>query len=130
MEIWELTYRQDVFGVLLLLRGQWTVAVLSTLALGELQYKDLLAEINDAEARVGWSSHGHPLSDRVLSDTLRRLRDRGLVGRRSEAKQFGPVWYRLTPLGRSLLYAARPLADWAQQHRDVVHGVLRRPRPA
>lgn len=130
MEIWDLTYRQDVFGVLVLLRGQWTVAVLGTLALGELQYKDILAEVNDSEARIGWSSHSHALSDRVLSDTLRRARDRGLVDRRSEAKPFGPVWYRLTPIGRSLLHAARPLADWAEHHRDVVHDAMRSPRSA
>jgi DNA-binding HxlR family transcriptional regulator len=128
MEIWDLSYRQHVFGVLGLLRGQWTVAVLSTLALGELQYKDILAEVNDAEARIGWSSHGHPLSDRVLSDTLRRARERGLVGRRSEARPFGPVWYWLTPVGQSLLDAARPLADWAEHHRDVVHGAIQSPR--
>jgi DNA-binding HxlR family transcriptional regulator len=125
MEIWDLTYRQDVFGVLVLLRGQWTVAVLSTLATGELQYKEVLAQVNNSEARIGWSSHGHPLSDRVLSDTLRRARERGLVARRSEARMFGPVWYRLTPIGRSLLDAARPLAEWAERHRDVVHGAMR-----
>jgi DNA-binding HxlR family transcriptional regulator len=125
MEIWDLPYRRDVFGVLILLRGQWTVAVMSTLAVGELQYKEILAKVNDSEARIGWSSHSHPLSDRVLSDTLRRARDRGLVDRRSEARMFGPVWYRLTPTGRSLLHAARPLADWAERHRDVVHGPTR-----
>ncbi|HEX9336486.1 MAG TPA: winged helix-turn-helix transcriptional regulator [Pseudonocardiaceae bacterium] len=125
MEIWDISYRRDVFGALGLLRGQWTVAVLSTLATGELQYKEILAEVNNSEARIGWSSHGNPLSDRVLSDTLRRARSRGLVDRRSEARMFGPVWYRLTPIGQSLLYAARPLGDWAEHHRDVVHGAMR-----
>ena len=120
MEISDLCFRQDVFDAMELVRGRWAIAVLATLALGELQYKEILAEINEAEIRLGAPSHRHPLSDRVLSDTLRRLRDRALIERRSAAKQFGPVWYRLTPVGRSLLDAAQPLAAWAQAHRAAV----------
>jgi DNA-binding HxlR family transcriptional regulator len=124
MEIGDIPYRQGVLDAMLLLRGRWTVAVLAVLAQGELQYKDILAEINDVEARTGWASYGHALSDRVLTDTLRRATHHRLVDRRSEARYFGPVRYRLTPTGRSLLYAARPLAEWAQQHRHEVRMAL------
>lgn len=117
---WDVPYRQGVLDAMALLRGQWTVAVLAALALGEMQYKDLLAEINHVEERVGWASHDRPLSDRVLTDTLRRARHNGLIDRRAEEGRFGAVWYRLTPTGRSLLRAARPLAEWAQQHRQEI----------
>jgi DNA-binding HxlR family transcriptional regulator len=120
MSDWDVPYRQGVLDAMGLLRGQWTVAVLAALALGETQYKDLLAAVNIVEERVGWASHERPLSDRVLTDTLRRARHNGLVTRRAEPARFGGVWYRLTPTGRSLLGAVRPLAEWAQRHRAEI----------
>lgn len=121
MKDWDVPYRQAVLEAMALLQGRWTVAVLAALALGEMQYKDLLAEINNVEERVGWTSHDRPLSDRVLTDTLRRARTNGLVERRAETGRFGAVRYRLTPTGRSLLRASRPLAEWAQRHREEIH---------
>ncbi|HEY0806678.1 MAG TPA: helix-turn-helix domain-containing protein [Pseudonocardiaceae bacterium] len=120
MRDWDVPYRQAVLEAMALLQGTWTVAVLAALALGELQYKDLLVAINNVEERVGWSSHDRPLSDRVLTDTLRRARRNGLVERRAEPGRFSATWYRLTPTGRSLLRAARPLAEWAQHHRAEI----------
>lgn len=125
MSDWDIPYRQGVLDAMALLQGRWTVAVLAALALGEIQYKDLLAEINDVEERVGWASHDRPLSDRVLTDTLRRARQNGLVERRAEDGRFGAVWYRLTPTGRSLLRASRPLAEWAQHHRREIQAAQR-----
>lgn len=117
---WDVPYRQAALDAMALLRGQWTIAVLAELALGETQYKELLIAINNVEERLGWASHERPLSDRVLSDTLRRARQNGLVTRRAESGAFAAVWYQLTPTGRSLLRAARPLAEWAQHHRDEI----------
>lgn len=120
MADWDVPYRQGVLDAMALLRGQWTVAVLAALALGETQYKELLAAVNKVEERVGWASHERPLSDRVLTDTLRRAQHNGLVSRRAESGPFSAVWYQLTPTGRSLLRAARPLAEWAQRHREEI----------
>lgn len=120
MDDWDVPYRQGVLDAMVLLRGQWTVAVLAALALGEAQYKDVLTAVNDVEERVGWVSHERPLSERVLTDTLRRARQHGLVTRRAQETPFGGVWYALTPTGRSLLRAVRPLAEWAQQHREEI----------
>ncbi|HEX5113902.1 MAG TPA: helix-turn-helix domain-containing protein [Pseudonocardiaceae bacterium] len=125
MNDWDIPYRQAVLEAMALLHGRWTVAVLAALALGETQYKELLAGVNDVEKRVGWASHDRPLSDRVLTDTLRRARHNGLVERRAEAGRFGAVWYRLTPTGRSLLRATRPLAEWAQLHRNEIEAARR-----
>ena len=123
---WDVPYRQGVLDAMALLRGQWTVAVLAALALGETQYKDLLTAVNKVEARVGWASHDRPLSDRVLTDTLRRARRNGLISRRAGAERFGGVWYELTPTGRSLLRAVRPLAEWAQGHRAEIRAATGR----
>ncbi|WP_329065577.1 winged helix-turn-helix transcriptional regulator [Amycolatopsis sp. NBC_01480] len=118
MNNWDVPYRQSVHEALAVLSGQWTVAVLATLALGERQFSDLLSEVNATEERVGWLSHPKPLTARVLTDTVRRLQGHGLVERRAEGTQFSAVHYQLTAEGRTLLSALRPLASWAQQHRE------------
>lgn len=117
MDSWDVPYRQAVEDVLTVLRGQWTVAVLAALALGETRRKDLLPKINAVDDRVGRVSHTRPLTDRVLEDTLRRMHEDELIDRRAEPGPFGATWYRLTPTGYSLLSALRPLAEWAQEHR-------------
>lgn len=117
MEEWDVPYRQAVEEVMAVLRGQWTVAVLAALALGETRRKDLLPAINAVDERVGRVAHARPLTDRVLEDTLRRMQDDELIDRRSEPGPFGATWYKLTPTGYSLLTALRPLAEWAQENR-------------
>lgn len=110
-------YRDGVLDAIHVLRGQWTVAVLATLATRETQYKELVPAINAVAARAG-GRRPTRLSDRVLTDTLARMTADGLVQRRAEEPgNFSPVWYSLTPKGRSLLAAIRPLAAWARQYR-------------
>ncbi|HET8643820.1 MAG TPA: helix-turn-helix domain-containing protein [Pseudonocardiaceae bacterium] len=111
-------YRQAVEEAMELLAGSWAVAVLAALAPRRLQYSVLLGAINDAEQRAGWVAHQRPLSEKVLSQTLSRMQRDGLVSRHRES-EFPPVtWYQITPLGRSLLAALRPLAEWSLSHRD------------
>ena len=111
-------YRQAVEEAMELLSGSWAVAVLAGLAGRRLQYTALLTAINEAEKRAGWVAHARPLSEKVLSQTLVRMARDGLITRHRES-EFPPVtWYQITPLGRSLLAALRPLAEWALSHRD------------
>jgi len=117
---WNVPYRQSLHEALAVLGGQWMIAVLATLALGELRYTDLMTEVNKAEARIGWVSHARPMTDKGLALTLQRAQEHGLVARRAEGGQVGDsVWYELTPKGRALLRSLRPLAEWAQQHRGT-----------
>ncbi len=91
------------------LRGKWVISVLAALALGKLPYTELLATVNTAERRPG--SRHDPLSDRVFTDTLERGVKHGLM-----TKHGDPQSYELTPKGRALLRAVRPLVGWAQDH--------------
>jgi DNA-binding HxlR family transcriptional regulator len=118
MDEQEVSYRQSILEALDVLKGPWTVALLAELALGQVQYKDLLEKINEFEARSNWMFHDKPLSGRTLTDTLQRARDAGLVERLAGETQFKGVWYKLTPRGQSLLLALRPLATWAQENRE------------
>ncbi|MER6760068.1 winged helix-turn-helix transcriptional regulator [Amycolatopsis sp. NPDC000673] len=102
-----------------LLEGQWTVAIIATLAVGERNYSELRDEVNKAEERLGWTSHTKPLTSKVLSDHLRRLEANHLVERRGAGDKFTKVWYRLSADGKELLSMLRPLASWAAQRQVI-----------
>jgi DNA-binding HxlR family transcriptional regulator len=57
------------------------------------------------------------ISQRMLTLTLRRLEEDGLVSRHVEPTIPPAVHYELTPLGHSLTEALQPLMNWAQEHR-------------
>lgn len=115
------SYREGIYQALALLHGDWVVAVLASLATRPLKYTELRQEINDAEARAGWTSHGQPVSQKVLSATLLRMRRDGLIVRTSQCDaSFNPVWYELTPLGRTFLRTLRPLAKWVDDNETAI----------
>ncbi|TDV44176.1 winged helix-turn-helix transcriptional regulator [Actinophytocola oryzae] len=121
-----MSYREGIYEAMALLNGEWVVAVLASLATRPLKYMELREEINLAEERRGWSSHARPVSQKVLSATLRRMRRDGLVTRSEEKASFNPVWYELTPLGQTLLMSLRPVAKWAQGNRAEVEAARAR----
>ena len=58
------------------------------------------------------------VSRKVLTQTLRRLQQYGLVERRAEAPR--KVEYVLTDLGRTLVEPIEVLTDWAREHGGAV----------
>ncbi|MFT4262049.1 MAG: helix-turn-helix domain-containing protein [Nocardioides sp.] len=58
------------------------------------------------------------VSRKVLTETLRRLQDYGLVERRAESAR--QVEYDLTDLGRTLIGPIETLTDWAREHGGAV----------
>ncbi|WP_167545332.1 winged helix-turn-helix transcriptional regulator [Amycolatopsis rubida] len=119
MNDWNVSYRRSLHELLTLLSGQWTVAVIATLAVGERSYTELLDEVNKAEEQQGWTSHAKPLSSKVLSSHLRRLEANALIERRAEGIKFNKVWYRLSADGQELLSMLRPLASWSAQRHVI-----------
>lgn len=114
-------YRQGIHEALGVLTGQWVTAVLASLTLQPMTYSRLLDDINQVEERLGWVVHARPLSQKVLTETLARMQRDGLVVKIDRPSTFGNTWYQLTPAGRALQRALRPLASWADDYRrDVV----------
>ncbi|MEW9555030.1 winged helix-turn-helix transcriptional regulator [Nonomuraea sp. NPDC050783] len=107
-----------------LISHAWDPVVLSALRLGPTRRRELLTRIAG-------------VSDKVLTQALRRLQARGLVVRGGGAGRTsapaGAV-YRLSALGES--FANGPLAhlaQWAADHQDGLidqDGLLDRPAPS
>jgi DNA-binding HxlR family transcriptional regulator len=60
------------------------------------------------------------ISQKVLTETLRRLEFNGLVARRAYGGSPPRVEYGLTPLGRTLLGPIDAFGTWAFEHGDEV----------
>jgi DNA-binding HxlR family transcriptional regulator len=86
-----------------LLSSKWKVDVLLTLGDGSRRYHQLLAELE-------------PISEKVLTQTLRALERDGVVGRRVHAEVPPRVEYALTPLGATLAAPMKALAGWSLAH--------------
>jgi len=98
-----------------LLSSKWSIDVLLALSHGTRRYHQLLVELA-------------PISEKVLTQTLRGMQRDGLVGRRLRQSS-GPragVEYALTPLGASLAPPLRALAAWSLEHSDSVRGARER----
>lgn len=87
-----------------LISHAWDPVVLSALRAGPMRRRELLARIGG-------------LSDKVLTESLRRLQNARLLEKTAETDQTG-AHYELTTLGAS--FAAGPLlhlAQWAAEHQ-------------
>jgi len=89
--------------VLGLIANRWTALVIYALAGGTLRYSEL-------RRRIGG------ISQKMLTQTLRKLEREGLVERRAYPVIPPKVEYRLTPLGRTLIEPLRAVCRWAEKH--------------
>jgi DNA-binding HxlR family transcriptional regulator len=80
-----------------LLGGKWKTVILARLKDGPLRYGELRRRIPR-------------LSDKMLTQSLQGLQERGLVAR--DATPDATARYRLTPAGRSLRPLLQQLYDW------------------
>jgi DNA-binding HxlR family transcriptional regulator len=88
---------RDALG---LLSSKWSVDVLLALGDGSRRYHELLADLE-------------PISEKVLTQTLRVMERDGLIGRRVHAEVPPRVDYALTPLGATLAAPMRVLGAWS-----------------
>jgi DNA-binding HxlR family transcriptional regulator len=88
-----------------LISDTWAVVVVHGLADGLQRYSQL-------QARIGG------ISRKMLTQTLRRLQDNGLVARHTIAAAPPGAQYELTELGITLVPTVRALSRWAEDHTD------------
>jgi DNA-binding HxlR family transcriptional regulator len=83
-----------------LLQSKWSVDVLLALGDGSRRYHELLGDLE-------------PISEKVLTQTLRAMERDGLIHRRVHAEVPPRVDYALTPLGATLAAPMRALGSWS-----------------
>lgn len=86
---------------------KWSLLVIAALEAGPLRYTDLQRQAPG-------------ISQRMLTLTLRQLRQDGLISRTAYAEVPPRVEYSLTPLGRGLHEIVRSLIGWAAEHHEEI----------
>jgi DNA-binding HxlR family transcriptional regulator len=86
-----------------LLSSKWAVDVLLALGDGTRRYHELLEDLS-------------PISEKVLTQTLRAMERDGLVVRRVHAEVPPRVEYALSPLGATLAPPLKALGSWSLMH--------------
>ena len=86
---------------------KWAALIMGLLVQQPLRFNALLREIDG-------------LSQKVLSQTLKRLERDGLVNRKAFATVPVTVEYSMTPLGATLAESLTVVIHWAQDNMDVV----------
>lgn len=94
-------------AVLALLAEKWTTLVLYALAGGTKRHGELRHEIAE-------------ISQKMLTQTLRRLERDGLVARTMYPQVPPRVEYALTPLGQTLGTLVCAICDWAAVHYEEI----------
>ena len=96
-----------------LIADKWTIMVVYGLSKGVARYSDLHRMIAG-------------ISQKMLTQTLRRLEAHGLVCRTVYPVVPPKVEYGLTPLGESLLAPVSALKVWAENNSDAIEDSLER----
>ncbi|GAB3960273.1 helix-turn-helix domain-containing protein [Actinoallomurus acanthiterrae] len=90
-----------------LISDTWSVVVVVALGRGPARYSELREKVGG-------------ISKKMLTQTLRRLGENGLVERRTLATAPPGTEYRLTDLGRSLLEPLAALSRWAEDNTGAL----------
>ena len=92
--------------------NKWTLLVVECLQEGTHRFSEL-------RRRIGG------VSQKVLTQTLRRMERDGLVTRTVYAEVPPRVEYALTELGNTLIKAVDPIARWAEEHIAAIDAAQR-----
>ena len=89
------------------LRGKWTVEILTAILCGNTRFKDILSSV-------------HGLTDKVLSERLRQMVEDRLL-EKTECYGYPPrVEYSLTDHGKNLYAIVYSMTRWGQEHRALL----------
>lgn len=106
----QIIYDPDICPVRHVMDGigdKWSILIITALKADTRRFSELKREIPD-------------ISQRMLTQTLRKLERDGYVGRVVTPQIPPRVDYSLTDLGQSLCTQLAPLAQWALDSRDRI----------
>ncbi|ULR45594.1 helix-turn-helix domain-containing protein [Rhizobium sp. K102] len=94
------------------LADKWALLILDRLQGGPVRFNHIRREIKG-------------ISQKVLSQTLRKLERNGLISRTIFPTVPVTVEYALTPLGRTLTDTVSALTHWAEKNMDAIFAAQR-----
>jgi DNA-binding HxlR family transcriptional regulator len=94
--------------VLDIISNKWSVIIIYCLAYRTRRYKQLERKIEG-------------ISQKVLTQSLRRLENNGLIERKVYPVVPPQVEYSLTPLGETLVEPLSLLAEWSEQNMSKIN---------
>lgn len=92
--------------------GKWTVRVLYLLADGPRRHGELRRQLG-------------PISQRMLTRTLRNLETTGLISRQVSGTRSTAVAYSLTDVGKTFLVPLRSVCKWIERHGSGMSATIR-----
>ncbi|MGN6369682.1 MAG: winged helix-turn-helix transcriptional regulator [Phycisphaerae bacterium] len=101
------TYTCGLEAALEIAGGKWTTLVLWHLASGPKRFGELRRLLP-------------AISEKMLIQTLRQMQSNAIISRKDFHEIPPRVTYSLTPFGKSLTQALRPLCEWGARHMQRI----------
>lgn len=112
---------RQIYALRFLFGDKWTPAIMVALAKGKMRRADILSTINSSAVSAEWADGYTTLHDSILTRTLKKMTDEGLLDRFEVPESFPPqVYYALTPPVFEFLGAIEPAVKWARSNAELV----------
>jgi DNA-binding HxlR family transcriptional regulator len=114
-------FLRNLYSLKYLFRDKWAPAINVTLSHGPMRRAEILSTIKSYSLGEEWSGKPAVLHDSILTRTLRKMTDEGLLARRRDTSTFPPkVFYSLAPEITEFVELVEPLVDWVRRNPKLV----------
>jgi DNA-binding HxlR family transcriptional regulator len=114
-------FLRDLYSLKYLFGDKWAPAINVTLSHGPMRRAEVLSTITSYSLGEEWSGKSAVLHDSILTRTLRKMTEEGLLVRTRDTSTFPPkVFYSLTPEITEFIELAEPLVDWVRRNPSLV----------
>lgn len=114
-------FLRDLYNVKRVFGDKWALPIIVALADGPLRRVDILSTINSHSVGAEWSDKSAILHDSILTRTLRKMTEEGLLIRTQKEDTFPPrVYYSLRPEVAEFLRVVEPVVAWARRNPELV----------
>lgn len=114
-------FLRNLYSLKYLFGDKWVPAIIVTLAKGRMRRVEILSTINSYSIGKDWSDKNGVLHDSILTRTLKKMTEEGLLVRTRCTETFPPkVYYSLKPEVEEFLAEAEPAVEWVRRHPELI----------
>jgi DNA-binding HxlR family transcriptional regulator len=112
---------RELYNLKYLFGDKWAPAIVVALAPGRMRRVEILSTVNSYSLYEDWSDKRVVLHDSILTRTLKKMTNEGLLVRTESVESFPrEVYYSLTPVVAELLAVIEPAVQWARRNRELI----------